>query len=64
MCENFTGKMINWSYSETNGIVDHIWWISGLRKVIKHYQNWKYEYGIQKIRENIFNSMLGRDYVH
>src|SRR5881227_4198681 len=46
MCEQISGKRLNWSYEETNRIGDHIWWISDIRKFQKHYPNWKFRYDL------------------
>lgn len=44
MCEEITGKKMNWSYSQTNRSGDHIWWVSDVRKFQRHYPEWKYSY--------------------
>lgn len=54
MCEEITGNKVNWSYSETNRIGDHIWWISDLRKFKRHYPEWNLEYGIKDILTSIY----------
>src|SRR5262249_53085320 len=46
MCEQISGKKLDWSYDETNRIGDHIWWISDMRKFQAHYPNWKFRYGM------------------
>jgi CDP-paratose 2-epimerase len=53
MCEQISGKKLNWSYEETNRIGDHIWWISDVRKFQAHYPNWKFRYGMRDILEEI-----------
>ena len=53
MCEQISGKKLNWSYEETNRIGDHIWWISDVRKFQAHYPDWKFRYGIRDILEEI-----------
>jgi len=60
MSEKITGKKMNYSYTETNRIGDHIWWISDLSKFKAHYPNWEYKYGINDILEQIHNSMAER----
>lgn len=49
MCEEITGKKMNYSYSEKNRIGDHIWWISNVNKFRSHYPNWQYKYDIKSI---------------
>ncbi len=59
-CERITGKKMNYSYSETNRIGDHIWYISDLRKFKNHYPNWNWTFGIEDILTQIHDSMLTR----
>jgi CDP-paratose 2-epimerase len=58
--EKMAGKKMNVSYSETNRIGDHIWYISDTRKFQKHYPAWKYTYNLNRIIEQIFESMSSR----
>jgi CDP-paratose 2-epimerase len=60
MSEKITGKKMNYSYSETNRIGDHIWWISDLTKFKAHYPNWDYKYDINDILTQIHDSMAER----
>jgi CDP-paratose 2-epimerase len=60
MSEKITGKKMNYSYSETNRIGDHIWWISDLTKFKAHYPHWDYKYDINDILTQIHDSMAER----
>lgn len=60
MSEKITGHKMNYSYSETNRIGDHIWWISDLSKFKSHYPNWDYKFNINDILEQIHSSMTER----
>lgn len=53
LCEEITGRRMNWSYSETNRIGDHMWWISDLSKFRNHYPDWKLEYDVPAILREI-----------
>jgi CDP-paratose 2-epimerase len=57
MCEQISGKKLNWSYEETNRIGDHIWWISDVRKFQAHYPTWKFRYGMRDILEEIHRAV-------
>ena len=57
MCEEISGKKLNWNYEETNRIGDHIWWISDVRKFQAHYPNWKFRYGMREILEEIHGAV-------
>jgi CDP-paratose 2-epimerase len=59
-CERITGKKMNFSYSETNRIGDHIWYISDLRKFKNHYPDWNWTFGIEDILMQIHESMSAR----
>jgi CDP-paratose 2-epimerase len=52
--EEITGRKLNWNYSNTNRIGDHIWYISDLTKFMKHYPSWKVQYDIPKILSEIY----------
>ncbi len=57
MCEEISGKKLNWSYEEANRIGDHIWWISDVRKFQSHYPGWKFRYGMGEILEEIHQAV-------
>ncbi len=56
MCEEISGKKLNYEYDETNRIGDHIWWISGLKKFEQHYPTWKMEYDVPAILREIYET--------
>ena len=60
MCEQVAGKKMNYTYVEDNRIGDHIWWISDVRRFQSHYPDWRYQYDIQRILEEIFHGFEGR----
>ena len=53
MSEKAAGKSLRWTYSETNRIGDHIWWISDVSKFQRHYPDWRYAYAIEDIIQEI-----------
>ena len=53
MCEEISGKKLEWSYKEDNRIGDHIWWISDVSKFQEHYPEWKYRYDLRTTLEEI-----------
>src|SRR5262245_1546348 len=59
-CERITGKKMSWSYSETNRIGDHIWWISDVRRFQSHYPGWKLQYGLEATLTQIHDELLRR----
>ncbi len=54
MCEEITGKKMDHSYTETNRIGDHIWYISDVGKFRSHYPEWGYRYDVRGILEDIY----------
>lgn len=53
-CEDIAGKKLNWTYSESNRIGDHIWWISDVSKFKRHYPEWNLTYTVPDILQEIF----------
>ena len=60
LCERITGRKMSWSYSETNRIGDHIWWISDVRRFQGHYPGWHYQYGLEATLVQIHDELLRR----
>ena len=60
MCREITGNKMNYEYSETNRIGDHIWWISDVSKFRAHYPEWDYRYGIMDILQQIYEGARER----
>ncbi len=59
LCEEISGRRMNWSYQEDNRVGDHIWYVSDVRKFQAHYPGWRYEYGLRDILGEIHDG-LGR----
>ena len=59
LCQEISGKKLDWTYLEDNRIGDHIWWISDVRKFQTHYPDWKYQYGLRQILEEIHAACSG-----
>lgn len=56
--EELAGKKLDYSYVDQNRIGDHLWWISDTRKFETHYPQWKREYDIKAIIEDIVTSEI------
>ncbi|MBF0474803.1 MAG: hypothetical protein HQK59_03055 [Deltaproteobacteria bacterium] len=50
---------MNATYTETNRIGDHIWYISDVRKFKAHYPGWDFKYGLEEILEQIYQHLRG-----
>ena len=60
LCEAVTGRPFNSTYSETNRIGDHKWWISDTSKFRRHYPEWNYTYDIKGIVAEIYENSNDR----
>jgi len=53
LCEEYSGRKVNWTYSEVNRIGDHVWWISDVKRFREDYPNWSLKYDIPAILKEI-----------
>ena len=60
LCEQITGRELNWSYSEHNRTGDHIWWISDVGKFKGHYPGWRQRYDVPSILREIHDRNVER----
>ena len=60
MCEMITGNKMDYSYSETNRVGDHIWYISDMSKFKNHYPEWNWKYNMQDTLTQMFDEMKER----
>ena len=58
LCEEISGKKLDWTYKEDNRIGDHIWWVSDVRKFQAHYPGWKYRYDLDAILREIHEACV------
>ena len=58
LCEEISGRKLEWKYEEDNRIGDHIWWVSDVRKFQAHYPAWKFRYGLREIMEEIHRAVV------
>ncbi|MEO5892832.1 MAG: NAD-dependent epimerase/dehydratase family protein [Ferruginibacter sp.] len=60
ICEEITGNKIDYTYSETNRVGDHIWYISDLSKFRQHFPEWHIKYDLHVTLEEIFEGQRSR----
>ncbi len=58
LCEEISGKKLDWSYVDENRSGDHIWWISDVARFQLHYPQWRYRYGLREILTEIHQACL------
>lgn len=61
LCEEISGNKLKYTYSETNRIGDHIWYISDVSKFKNHYPTWNYSYNLYDTLVEIYNSLSKRE---
>jgi len=60
ICEEISDNKVNYTYSDTNRIGDHIWYISDLSKFKSHYPEWHWKYDLRQTLEQIYDGMQQR----
>lgn len=60
LCEEIAGRELRWTYSETNRIGDHIWYIGDNGRFATHYPAWKQRYDVPAILREIHEAMVER----
>ncbi|MBD1852269.1 NAD-dependent epimerase/dehydratase family protein [Cyanobacteria bacterium FACHB-502] len=60
ICEELSGKKLNYGYTDDNRSGDHIWYISDVRKFQSHYPKWQYKYSLRNILEDIYTAQAAR----
>jgi CDP-paratose 2-epimerase len=60
LSELITGRKLNWTYTESNRIGDHIWYISDAKRFKSHYPNWKQQYDLQGLLSEIYEKNAER----
>jgi CDP-paratose 2-epimerase len=53
LSEEITGEKIEWTYREESRVGDHIWWIADNGRFQSHYPEWKLEYDVRSILEEM-----------
>ena len=53
LAQEIAGAEMDWSYSDTNRVGDHIWWIGDNGRFQSQFPSWKLEYDVRRILEEI-----------
>jgi len=62
LCEEISGKKINYSLSDQNRKGDHIWYISDVEKFRAHYPGWEFKFDLKTTLTEIIDNMAKRDH--
>jgi len=60
LCQAIVGHDLKWSYSETNRVGDHIWWVSDNGKFAAQFPAWQPSYDVPLILREIYEHNRGR----
>lgn len=60
LCEEISGKKLNYTYKDENRSGDHIWYISDVNKFQCHYPEWQYQYDLRNILAEIYQGQMER----
>ncbi len=60
LCEQIAGRKLDWTYSETNRIGDHIWYISDMAKFKAHYPGWSQQHDLRALLREIHDKNVER----
>ncbi len=60
LCEEMTGRPLDWTYSETNRTGDHVWYVSDVSKFAAHYPGWELTYDVPRICKEILEANADR----
>jgi CDP-paratose 2-epimerase len=60
LCEEITGRKMDYDYADDNRIGDHIWYISDIRKFQNHYPDWSYKYDLKSILLEIYEGQTSK----
>ena len=53
LTQEVTGSEVSWTYTPTNRIGDHVWWISDNSSFERHYPRWRLQFDVFHILEEI-----------
>ncbi len=60
MCEEISGKRLEWTYVDENRIGDHLWWIGDNGRFEEHYPDWSLTYDVPAILTEMFEANKDR----
>ena len=60
LCQEIAGRELRWTYTESNRIGDHIWYVSDTGKFRAHYPDWRQHYDLRGLLEDIYDKNAAR----
>lgn len=60
LCQELTGRELQWNYEEQNRAGDHIWYVSDMSRFKADYPGWTHAYDLEKILSEIRDAVTER----
>jgi CDP-paratose 2-epimerase len=60
ICERIAGTKLAWTYKDANRIGDHIWYVSSLAKFKADYPDWRLQYTLESLLQDIYDHNVER----
>lgn len=60
LCQQISGRDLDWTYEEGNRAGDHIWWVGDLTRFQTDYPDWSLRYDVPEILQEIYDANLER----
>ena len=61
ICEELSGRRLEWTYQDKNRVGDHIWWISDNGRFSRDFPEWKQKYDVPAILREIQEAFADRN---
>lgn len=58
LCEEISGKKLDYTYKEDHRVGDHIWWISDVSAFQNDYPGWKQKYDLRRTMQEIYEACV------
>lgn len=60
LCERVSGRTLDWTYTETNRVGDHIWYVSDMAKFRSHYPGWSQQHDLDGLVTEMYEKNVER----
>ncbi len=60
LCEAVASRKLDWTYTESNRIGDHIWYVSDMAKFKSHYPGWEQRHDLQALLTEMYEKNAER----
>jgi CDP-paratose 2-epimerase len=56
LCQEIAGRELSWTYSNTNRVGDHIWWIGDNQRFMSQYPQWRVQRDVPQILQELHDA--------